>query len=56
MESMMVVRQCAMVIMVEPLKFARMTRWMNASISPFTLAVASSSSSTFSLDNAIYVL
>jgi len=55
-ESMMVLRQCAMVIIAEPLKFAHMALWMNASVSPSTLAVASSSTSTFCLDNAVYVL
>ena len=55
-ESMMVLSRCAMVMMVEPLKFARMAFWMNASVSPSTLAVASSSTSTFGLDYAAYVL
>ena len=49
---MMVLRRCAMVMMVEPLKFCRMALWMKASVSPSTLAVASSSTSTLGLHAA----
>ncbi len=45
----MVLRRCAMVMMVDPLKLARMAFWMKASVSPSTLAVASSSTSTLGL-------
>ena len=51
-ESMMVLRRWAMVMMVEPLKFCRMALWMKASVSPSTLAVASSSTSTLGLHAA----
>lgn len=48
-ESMMVLRRCAMVRMVLSAKLLRMAAWMKASVSPSTLAVASSSTSTLGL-------
>ena len=44
--SRMVLILCAMVSVVADLKLARMVRWMRASVSPSTLAVASSATST----------
>ena len=52
-ESMMVLRRWAMVMMVEPAKLVRMAFWMNASVSPSTLAVASSSTSTLGLTHRL---
>ena len=41
-----------MVMIVDPVKFCRMALWMNASVSPSTLAVASSRTSTLGLHAA----